>query len=102
MYISTDTVIEISKFIGALGVIGGVVLAIYKVFQTPKEQEKEIKSIREKHEKDVNSIREELCVVNFALLAVLDGLKQLNCNGKVTEAHNQLSKHLNKQAHDQT
>ena len=35
------------------------------------------------------------------MLASLDGLMQLNCNGNVTKAHGRLEKHLNKQAHGQ-
>ena len=42
-----------------------------------------------------------LCVISYAMLASLDGLMQLHCNGNVTKAHGRLEKHLNKQAHGQ-
>ena len=102
MYITINTIIEIGKVIGALGVIGGVVLAIYKVFKAPKEQADEINAVRELHKSDMKELKAELCVMNYALLATLDGLKQLHCNGNVTKAYDRLEKHLNKQAHDQT
>ena len=35
------------------------------------------------------------------MLASLDGLMQLHCNGNVTKAHDRLEKHLNQQAHGQ-
>lgn len=35
------------------------------------------------------------------LLASLDGLMQLHCNGNVTKAHGMLEKHLNQAAHGQ-
>lgn len=101
MYITIDTIIEIGKLIGALGVIGAVILAAYKVVQAPKEQEKTNAEIRAMHKSDIDAIQSELCVMNYALLATLDGLKQLNCNGNVTQAYDMLEKHLNKQAHDQ-
>ena len=100
MYITWDMIINISKVIGALTIIGTAVLAIYKVFQAPKEQNKINAEIIETHKTDIEAIQSELCVMNYALLATLDGLKQLNCNGNVTEAYNMLEKHLNRQAHD--
>ena len=101
MYITIDTIIEISKVIGALGVIFGLLIAIYKFIQSPKEQAKEIEGLKQHHDADISDIKNELCVMNYALLATLDGLKQLNCNGNVTKAYEMLEKHLNKQAHDQ-
>lgn len=101
MYISFDTIIEISKFIGALGVIVGFAIAIYKKVDAPKENKKEIQNLKEMHQKDIKEIQKELCVMNYALLATLDGLKQLHCNGNVTDAYNMLEKHINKQAHEQ-
>ena len=101
MYIDFDTIILISKVIGALAVIGGVFLAIYKVFQAPKNNAADVAELKETHTKDIKAIQEELCVMNYALLATLDGLMQLHCNGNVSKAHDMLSKHLNKQAHEQ-
>lgn len=44
-------------------------------------------------------ISSELCMLSYCTYATLDGLKQLNCNGKVSEAREKLEKHLNQQAH---
>ena len=49
----------------------------------------------------LQQIRTEQCELTGAMLAVLEGLIQLNCNGPVTEAHNKLTQYLNDQAHDQ-
>lgn len=102
MYISADTIIEIGKVIGALGVIGGVALAIYKVFKAPKENSEKVEKLREEHTNDIKDIKTELCVLNYAVLAALDALRQQGYNGEVTNAHEKLSKHLNQQAHNQT
>lgn len=41
MYITTDTIITAATLIGALGVIGGTIVAIYKFYQkTSKTREK--------------------------------------------------------------
>ena len=101
MYITVDNIIEISKVIGALGVIGGLLIAINKFIQSPKDNASKIDALEEHHNADITDIKKELCVMNYALLATLDGLKQLNCNGNVTKAYNMLEKHLNKQAHEQ-
>ena len=101
MYITVDNIIEISKVIGALGVIGGLLIAINKFIQSPKDNASKIDELKAHHNADIADIKNELCVMNYALLATLDGLKQLNCNGNVTKAYAMLEKHLNKQAHDQ-
>lgn len=101
MYITIDTIIKTGTVIGALGVIGGFLIAIYKVLKAPKEQAEKINSVEEMHKSDIKELKTELCVMNYALLATLDGLKQLHCNGNVTKAYDMLEKHLNKQAHDQ-
>ena len=102
MYITIDTIIEIGKVIGALGVIVGVLVAINKFIRSPRDNASKIDELKEHHNADIADIKNELCVMNYALLATLDGLKQLHCNGNVTEAYNMLEKHLNKQAHNQT
>lgn len=89
MYVDANTIMKLSALIGAAGTI---LIMLYKGFQfleRQKEQDKEIKSIKE-----------EQCVMCYAILAVLDGLKQVGANGDVTKAYNKLEKHLNKTAHE--
>lgn len=100
MYISIGTIITVGSLIGALGVIGGVLIAAYKFLKKPEELEEKLKKIRETHEEDIRKINEEQCLVAYGLLACLKGLKERGCNGPVTEAINKIEKHLNKQAHD--
>ena len=100
MYIGIDTIITAGSLIGALGVIGGMLIAAYKAYRKPVELEKQIKKIREMHDEDIRKINEEQCLAIYGLLACLKGLKEKGCNGPVTEAINKIEKHLNKQAHD--
>ena len=52
-------------------------------------------------DQELQKIRDEQCVICYALLACLDGLKQLGANGNVTKAHETLDKHINKLAHNE-
>ena len=100
MVIDGNTIIEIGKIIGALGVIAGVVIAVIKWFQKQEKQTSDIAELRSTHASDIELIQDELCVLTFGVLATLDGLKQQGCNGNVTKAYEMLEKHLNKKAHD--
>lgn len=57
----------------------------------------------EKADSEINSklqqIQAEQCMLTYCIMATLDGLHQLGCNGKVTEARTELDKFMNKQAH---
>lgn len=50
-------------------------------------------------EAKLQEIRTEQCILTSSMLAVLEGLGQLNCNGPVTEAREELTRYLNDQAH---
>lgn len=90
MYIDASAIIEIGKVIGAITVICGLIISIYKWYSRQNEQDAEIKKMKE-----------EQCLLTYGTLACLKGLKELGCNGPVTEAIDKMEKHLNKVAHDQ-
>lgn len=90
MYIDTNTIIEAGKIIGAIAVIGGLLISIYKWYSRQNEQDTELKKMKE-----------EQCLITYGLLACLKGLKEQGCNGPVTEAIDKLEKYLNKAAHNQ-
>ena len=50
-------------------------------------------------EAKLQEIKAEQCILTSSMLAVLDGLQQLHCNGNVTKAHSELEQYLNEQAH---
>lgn len=86
--VSADTIITIAAVITALGVIFGVIFAIYKWYLK-----------QEKQDKDVAHIKEEDTLIVFALSACLDGLQQLGANHTVPIAKDKLDKYINQQAH---
>ena len=51
-------------------------------------------------ESKIQQTQAELYILTECMAAVLDGLKRLNCNGKVTEAKQNLDAYLIKRAHE--
>ncbi|NCC17238.1 MAG: branched-chain amino acid ABC transporter permease [Clostridia bacterium] len=88
MYVNGDTIIKLAALAGALGTLGIILYRVFRWMERQKVQDIEIQNIKK-----------EQCIICFALLATLDGLKQLGANGGVTEAHKKLGKHLNQSAH---
>lgn len=86
--VSADTIITIAAVIGALGVIFGVVFAVYRWYLK-----------QEKQDKDIAHIKEEDTLIVFALSACLDGLQQLGANHIVPIAKDKLDKYINQRAH---
>ena len=86
--ISADTIITIAAVIGALGVIFGIVFAVYRWYLK-----------QEKQDKDIAHIKEEDTLIVFALSACLDGLQQLGADHTVPIAKDKLDKYINQRAH---
>lgn len=111
MQITVDTIIKAAAVLGAVGAIWAVAYRVIKWFQKQEKQSNDIETLRilhisdtkelkDKESEDMQLVKDELCLLSYAMLAALDGLKQQGCNGEVTKAHNMLEKHLNKQAHN--
>ena len=83
-----EIITTVAGVITALGVIFGVLFAVYRWYLK-----------QEKQDKDIKSIKEEQTVLVYGVLACLKGLKEQGCNGPVTDAINQIEKHINKLAH---
>jgi len=88
MEITQSAIITLASVLTALGVIFGIVFAVYKwVLKQNKQDE------------DIKSIKDEQTLLTYGVLACLKGLKEQGCDGPVTKAINDIEKHLNKQAH---
>jgi len=83
-----ELITTLAATITALGVIFGVIFAIYKWYLK-----------QEKQDKDITAIKEEQTILTQGVLACLKGLKEQGCDGPVTVAIKQIETHLNKQAH---
>jgi len=83
-----ELITTLAATITALGVIFGVIFAIYKWYLK-----------QEKQDNDIKAIKEEQTILTQGVLACLKGLKEQGCDGPVTIAIKQIETHLNKQAH---
>ena len=101
MYINSTTIITVASVLGALITIGAVGYKIIKWFQTQEKQTSDIESLKVKQKEDMQEIKDEMCLLTYAVLACLKGLKEQGCNGAVTEAVGKVEKHINQKAHRQ-
>lgn len=101
MYIDSATIITIAAVLGALTAIGTAVYKGIKWFQAQEQQTKDIEKLRKQEKKDIEDMQDELCLLTYAVLACLKGLKEQGCNGPVTEAIGKMEKHINQKAHRQ-
>lgn len=63
------------------------------------EQDEEIKKLKQHHEEDIKSLKEEQSLLIEGILACLLGLKEQGCNGPVTKAIEKYNTYLNEKAH---
>ena len=91
-----STVHTASSVLTSLLVLFGAVFAAYRWYLKQNRQDGDIKKIRED---DLKSIKDELCLLTYGVLACLKGLAEKGCDGPVTDATEKIEKHLNQQAH---
>lgn len=89
MYIDLDAIKEVASAITSIGVIIGVVVAVFKVFQINKKQSEFIKAIED-----------EQTLLCYGLKGALQGLIEQGCDGPCKDALSKLEKHLNQKAHE--
>ena len=83
-----DLLLVLAEILGAGAVVFGAIFAVHKWILKQNAQDVEIKELKE-----------EQTVICYGVLAALKGLKEQGCNGPVTQAINEMEKHLNKKAH---
>lgn len=86
--INADVIITVAGVIGAIGVIFGVIFAVYRWYLKQNKQDT-----------DIASLKEEQCLLTYGVLACLKGLAEQGCDGPVKEAISKIEKHINQQAH---
>lgn len=101
MYIDAETIGKAAALLGAFGIIGGLCYKIVTWVQRQNQQSIDIANLHARQDRESHAIKGELCLLNYAILAALKGLKEQGCNGSVTEAIQKLEKHLNQSAHGQ-
>lgn len=95
-----QTVITAGAVVGALGGIGAIAFKFVRWVDRQKKQDEELTALRKHHDEDIQSIKEELTLQTYGILASLKGHQEQGCNGPVTEAINKFEKYINKKAHE--
>lgn len=88
MWIDADAIIKAAALVTALGVLGGVVVSLYKASERDRKQSEIIKEIMA-----------EQSLICYGLRGALQGLIEQGCNGPCKDALEKLNKHLNQEAH---
>ena len=95
-----QTIITAFAVVGAvIGLVAYFSKAVRWVDKQNK-QDSEIVALKKHHDEDIGEIKTEQTLLVYGILACLKGLKEQGCNGPVTEAINEIEKHLNKKAHN--
>ena len=93
-------IIKLAEVVGALSLVLGVIIGGYKLYDRIIDRMDDIDKRVSDLEKETKRIKKEDRLVIFALRACLDGLHQQGCNGKVTEAIEEIDNYINDAAHD--
>lgn len=88
IFVNADTIIAISGVVAAVIAIFGVIFAVYRWYLRQNKQDG-----------DIASLKEEMTLLTYGVLACLKGLSEQGCNGPVTKAIEKIEKHINQQAH---
>lgn len=110
MVITWQTIITAGAVLAALTAIITLLVKVVRFIDRQKEQDTELKKLREKHDTEmselkktvaeqISAIKDEQTLLTYGILACLKGLKEQGCNDPVTEAINMIEKHLNVEAH---
>lgn len=103
-----QTLITASAVLAAVLAICAAIVKAVHWFDRQKKQDKDIAALRDKHKHDIEqqqeeftSIKHELTLLTYGVLACLKGLQEKGCNGPVTETINKIEKYLNQKAHEE-
>lgn len=94
-----QSIITASAIVGAVVALVSYFSKLVRWVDKQSQQDNEIKEIRQHHEDDVASIKQEQTLLVYGILACLKGLSEQGCNGPVTEAISKYEKYLNEKAH---
>lgn len=90
MYVNVQTIITVVSLFTAVATIFSAIFAVYRWYL--KQNRQDVK---------IEKMQRELCLLTYGIEACLDGLEQLGANHNVSDVKRRMSKHINKQAHDQ-
>lgn len=97
--VSWQSVITAAAIVGAVVALVSYFSKVVRWVDKQSKQDEDIKKLRQHHEDDMKSIKEEQTLLVHGILACLKGLSEQGCNGPVTETITEYESYLNKKAH---
>lgn len=97
--VTWQSVITAAAIVGAVVALVSYFSKVVRWVDKQSKQDEDIKKLRQHHEEDMASIKEEQTLLVYGVLACLKGLSEQGCNGPVTEAISKYEKYLNQKAH---
>ena len=94
-----QTLITASAVLGAAAALVTFFAKAVRWMDRQNQQDSKIETLRDKHNADMDDMKQEQTLIVYGLLACLKGLREQGCKGPVTEAIQALEKHLNQKAH---
>ena len=94
-----QTLITASAVLGAAAALVTFFAKAVRWMDRQNQQDSKIETLRDKHNADMDDMKQEQTLLVYGILACLKGLKEQGCNGPVTEAISKIEKHLNQKAH---
>ena len=94
-----QSIITASAIVGAVVALVSYFSKVVRWVDKQAKQDEDIQKLKQHHEEDIASIKEEQTLLVYGVLACLKGLSEQGCNGPVTEAINKYEKYLNQKAH---
>ncbi len=97
--ITWQSFITAAAFVGAVSALVTYFSKVVRWVDKQSKQDEEIKQLKQHHEDDIKSLKEEQALLIDGVLACLMGLKEQGCNGPVTKAIEKYNNYLNEKAH---
>ena len=97
--ITWQSVITAAALVGAVVALVSYFSKVVRWVDKQTKQDEAINQLRQHHEDDMASIKEEQELLVYGVLACLKGLSEQGCNGPVTETINRYENYLNQKAH---
>lgn len=92
--------ITAAAFVGAVIALVTYFTKVVRWVDKQTKQDEEIKKLKQHHEDDIKSLKEEQALLIDGVLACLMGLNEQGCNGQVTKTIEKYNDYLNKKAHE--
>lgn len=95
----SSNILLVGSLATAISAVITLSVCLIKAYNKQHEQRLEMKQHIQAQDSAIEGLKDENCLICFALSACLDGLEQLGANHTVPKARDKLDKYINQQAH---